>query len=70
MTPEVEQRGIELEKLGFRAMDALHLASAEAAEVDVFLSCDGRLLKRAKRYSRELNIRVENPTRFITEGIL
>lgn len=35
---------------------ALHLASAEAAEVDAFLTCDDRLLKRAKRYSKQLNI--------------
>ena len=69
MTTEIEQRGVELENLGFRAMDALHIASAEAAEVDVFLTCDDRLLRRAKRYSRQLNIRVENPIRFITEGI-
>jgi predicted nucleic acid-binding protein len=29
-------------------LDALHLASAEAAQVDYFCTCDDRLLKKAK----------------------
>ena len=69
ITPEIEQRGIELEKFGFRAMDSLHLASAEAAEVDVFLTCDDRLYRRAERFKKQLKIRVENPVLYITEGI-
>jgi predicted nucleic acid-binding protein len=69
MTDEIEQRGIELEKLGFRAMDALHLASAEAMEVNIFLTCDDRLQRRAKKLKEQLKIRVENPVCFITEGV-
>jgi predicted nucleic acid-binding protein len=69
ITPEIEQRGIELEKLGFRAMDSLHLASAEAAKVDAFLTCDDRLYRRAERFKKQLKIRVENPVLYITEVI-
>jgi predicted nucleic acid-binding protein len=44
----IEQRAKELEDRGFKALDALHLASAEAGEVDYFCTCDDRLLKKAK----------------------
>lgn len=42
------QRAKTLETMGFRAMDALHLACAEAEQVDYFCTCDIRLLRRAK----------------------
>ncbi len=46
---EIERaRGRELEKLGFKQLDALHLACAERGNADVFLTTDDRLLRRAK----------------------
>ena len=54
-------RARELEALGFPAMDALHLAAAEAAHADVFLTTDDRLLRRARRARKRLRVRVENP---------
>ncbi len=54
-------RAHELEALGFLGMDALHLAAAEAAQADVFLTTDDQLLRRAKRAPRRLRVRVENP---------
>jgi hypothetical protein len=45
-------------------MDAVHLAFAEAAGVDVLLSVDRRLLRRAQRLPNVLAIRVENPETF------
>ena len=44
----VERRAKELEVLGLKALDALHLAAAEAEQVDYFCTCDDRFLKRAK----------------------
>jgi predicted nucleic acid-binding protein len=38
--PQQEARGAELERLGFREFDALHLACAEAGGADVFLTTD------------------------------
>jgi predicted nucleic acid-binding protein len=63
---EVE-RAKELQKEGFQVFDALHLACAESAKVDVFLSTDDRLLKQAKRVSERLRVRVENPLAWIEE---
>ena len=55
-------RGLELESLGFKEQDALHLACAESGEADLFLTTDDRLLRRAKHHSTRLYVRVENPS--------
>ncbi len=62
-----EARARELEVLGFHAFDALHLACAETGTVDVFLTTDDRLLRRAVRLSNQLRVRVENPLTWINE---
>jgi hypothetical protein len=38
-----------LNRLGFSGFYTLHLACAESAHVDVFLTADDRLLRRAQR---------------------
>ncbi|EKQ69195.1 hypothetical protein OsccyDRAFT_1813 [Leptolyngbyaceae cyanobacterium JSC-12] len=55
------QRGEELQNLGFQGFDALHLACVEIGQVDVFLSTDDRLLRRAARYRNSLTVSVDNP---------
>ena len=66
LTPAIEQRGIELNHLGFKRLDALHLAAAEALKVDVLLTTDDQLLRRAVQYSSHLTISVLNPVQFST----
>ena len=61
-------RGRDLEKLGFKRLDALHLACAEKGNADVFLTTDDRLLRRAKRLSSKLRVRVENPYEWLRSG--
>ena len=63
------ERAKELRKKGFQIFDALHIACAESAKVDVFLSTDDRLLKLAKRLAKDLQIRVENPLVWVAENI-
>jgi len=65
---EVE-RSKELQGEGFKEFDSLHLACAENAKADVFLSTDDRLLKLAKRISNRLRIQVENPLAWVEEMI-
>lgn len=55
------ERGRQLEGLGFKRRDALHLACAESAEANIFLTTDDRLLRRAKRPQVHLHTQVENP---------
>lgn len=61
-SPEIDQRAQDLMKLSFKFHDALHLAFAEAGEVDVFLTTDDRLLRKAKQNADAIKIAVENPT--------
>lgn len=60
-------RGQELEALGFKWFDALHLACAESSEVEVFLTTDNRLLRRANRIRTLLQVRAENPYVWLQE---
>ncbi|WP_448515001.1 PIN domain-containing protein [Parathermosynechococcus lividus] len=61
VTPETIQRAGDLQKFGFKPFDALHIACAEAANVDVFLTTDDRLLRRASAHIDQLNVQVQNP---------
>ena len=60
----IRKRALDLEKLGFRGVDALHLACAEHNKADVFLTTDDRLQKRAVRYSTLLKVEVINPLKW------
>ena len=64
-----EKRAIELEKLGFRPIDALHIACAEKGRADVLLTTDDDLLRRALQYKESLKVRVENPVKWLMEEI-
>ena len=68
--PRSAERAAFLQKLGFDTFDALHLASAEQGQADVFLTTDDGLLRRAARYSDELRIRVQNPVSWYEEVVL
>lgn len=67
ITPEHIKRGSDLQKLGFKPFDALHLACAEAAKVDAFITTDDRLLRRAITHAAQLNVDVQNPLTWITK---
>ena len=58
----VEERSRQLSGHGIPALDAAHLASAEAGNAHVFLPCDDVVVKRAKR--RKLGLRVLNPVAY------
>lgn len=58
---KVSARALELEQRGFAGIDALHLACAESAGADVFLTTDDRLLRLAARHADSLRVRVANP---------
>lgn len=60
-----ETRAEELHAFGFHALDALHLACAERARADAFLTTDDRLLKTAGRSTAHLRVAVHNPLQWI-----
>jgi hypothetical protein len=61
LSKEIKSGALVLEQAGFSALDALHLACAEAARAEIFLTCDDRLIKR---YSGRMI--VESPVTFTT----
>lgn len=65
----IEARVEVLIGMGFKFYDALHIAFAEAADVDVMLTTDDRLLRRALRCKGELKVTVENPIMWLTNVI-
>lgn len=67
ITDSILQRADDLQQLGFTTYDALHLSFAAFANVDVFLSTDDNLLKRAQRHQEEVKIPVANPLSWLQE---
>jgi hypothetical protein len=61
INPTVEERSQQLEQFGFGLFDSFHLACAEAAGVNIFLSTGDRLLKTARRYASQLKVAISNP---------
>jgi len=64
-----ESRAKELRVLGFKDVDALHLACAEKGGVDVFLTVDDAILRIAARNDRILKVKVRNPLNWLTEEL-
>jgi len=59
----VRQRAEHLEHNGIKAIDALHVACAEAISSDYLVTCDKRLINRCL----SLTMKVVNPVDFILE---
>nr|WP_268890191.1 PIN domain-containing protein [Gloeocapsopsis dulcis] len=59
----IRQRAENLEHNGLKAIDALHIACAEAANSDYFITCDKRLINRCSG----LTMQVMNPVNFVLE---
>ena len=62
-------RGKQLEALGFKEYDALHIACAESGKADVFFTADDAVIRRAKRLQSQLHVQVENPHTWLQEHI-
>ena len=60
---QIRRRAETLEREGLKALDALHIACAEAANCDTFITCDDRLVKRYRRRAQMLG--VCTPTEFV-----
>jgi predicted nucleic acid-binding protein len=59
----IRQRAEELEHNGIKALDALHVACAEAANSDFLITCDKRLINRCSVPT----LQVINPVDFVLE---
>lgn len=59
---DVIARGVELQRQGFKKLDALHLASAEKAQCDWFFTTDGGIFKKMHKLG---GMRIANPVDFV-----
>lgn len=61
----IQKQAEELAKHGVSAVDALHIATAEFANVDFFIACDDRLLKKEKQFK----VKSINPVDFVQQKL-
>lgn len=66
-TEKIEKRAIELKQYNIKDMDALHVAFAESANIDYFITTDKLLINAANR--AKLKMKVINPIEFVMEVI-
>ena len=67
ISEEILKRAEKLEASGFDSYDAIHLASAEQAKVDVFLTTDDGVQKTTNRDKTVFSFVVANPVRWLEE---
>lgn len=60
----IEERSLELQKLGFSGYDATHIASAERSQADIFLTTDDRLIKKARNNIPLIHVAIDNPVQW------
>lgn len=65
LSENIINRANELAKVNIKPFDALHIASAESAKADIFLTTDKKLINASKRIN--LYVRVANPAMWIME---
>lgn len=65
LSTNLQERARQIAQQGIPALDAAHLASAEAGGADVLLTCDDVVLRRSQRLG--LALRVLNPVAYLSE---
>ena len=61
MSMRIRERARELESIGLRGLDALHVAAAESAGVDALVTTDDRMLTRATKAGAAVRVPVALP---------
>ena len=56
-----------IKEMNFTTYDAMHIACAEVAKVDIFLSTDKGLINKALANKNELKVNIDNPLSWIQE---
>lgn len=68
-TDDIQKRAEHHENYGIMALDAIHLACAESANADYFLTCDDKLIRKARK-AEGLNIKITTLSEFYKQGDL
>jgi len=65
----IATRAVQLENRGLMGMDAMHIACAEKAKADFFVTCDDKLIKKLDRIN-DIKIVCRNLIDFVFREIL
>jgi len=65
VSASLQERASQFAQKGIPALDAAHMASAEAGRADIFLTCDDIVVRRSQRL--DLGLRVINPVAYLSE---
>ena len=65
ISPSLVNRARELERLGLRGLDALHVAAAESAGRDRLVTTDDRMMQRASRAGAAVHVAILTPMRAV-----
>ncbi len=60
MNARIQENAKKINAMGIDPLDALHLATAEIAKADIFVTCDEKILKRYKG-----QLKTYNPVDFV-----
>ena len=63
-------RAKQLEEIGFKPFDAMHISCAESGKADILFTTDDKFLKTTLKMNDKLNVRVANPLLWLTEILL
>jgi len=66
---KITKRANELENFGFKGIDAMHVATAEFADLDYFVTCDDNILKTAVKHKEKLKTNIISLPNLVTEII-
>jgi len=64
---EILKRTEIIKEMNFTTYDAMHIACAEVAKVDIFLSTDKGLINKALANKNDLKVKIDNPLSWIQE---
>ena len=62
---ELENRAREIERIGIMGIDALHIACADIAKADFFVTCDDLLVRKGESNRKNIKVRIINLMKFI-----
>ena len=65
----VSNRAKQLETIGIMSIDALHIACAEKANANFFITCDDTLVRKAKSKKEKIGVEISNLIEFITREV-
>ncbi|MEK6682637.1 MAG: PIN domain-containing protein [Nitrospirota bacterium] len=66
---DLGDRARELEKLGIMSMDALHIACAEKAKADFFVTCDDILVRKYEGNKKRIKVKIAPLMEFINREV-